>query len=154
MLQEYNIVIADTSCFILLDKINELELLKKIFSKITTTPEIAKEFGKTLPEWIEIKAVRNNTSIEVLEAEVDEGEASAIALALETKNALVILDDFKARQLAEKLKLHYTGTLGIILKAKEIGILSAISPIMKKVQATNFRLSEKVLKEILREADE
>lgn len=149
MLREYNIVIADTSCFILLDKINELELLKKVFSTITTTPEIASEFGKALPDWIRITEVKNSSQVESLQVQVDKGEASAIALALETNSSLIILDDYKARLLAEKLRLNYTGTLGIILKAKEVGIIEAIAPIMKKVQATNFRLSEKVLKEIL-----
>ena len=104
MLRGYDIVIADTSCFILLDKINELELLKEVFSSVTTTPEIVKEFGKTLPEWIIIKQVKDIAFIETLESEVDKGEASAIALAMETKHSLVILDDYKARLLADKLK--------------------------------------------------
>lgn len=49
MLKTYSIVIADTSCFILLDKINELDLLQKVFKTVTTTKEIAKEFNKSLP---------------------------------------------------------------------------------------------------------
>ena len=149
MHQEYSIVIAVTSCFILLDKINELDLLKEIFSSVTTTPEISKEFGKPLPEWILIKQVTNIGLMEKLESEVDKGEASAITLATETKHSLVILDDYKARLLAEKLKLNYTGTLGIILKAKELGIIKSVIPIIKKVQATNFRFSDKIIKEIL-----
>ena len=57
MLQESNIVIADTSCFILLDKINELSILQKLFHTITTTPDIAAEFRKELPGWVKIKDV-------------------------------------------------------------------------------------------------
>lgn len=85
---------------------------------------------------------------------MDKGEASAIALALEVEKALLILDDFKARVLADKLQLNYTGTLGIILKAKEIGVFKTIRPIFEKIQKTNFRFSEKILKEILKEANE
>jgi predicted nucleic acid-binding protein len=81
MLQEYSIVIADTSCFILLDKINELHLLKEVFSEVTTTDEIAREFGKSLPDWIKIKSPANTTYQEILSIEVDSGEATAIALA-------------------------------------------------------------------------
>jgi predicted nucleic acid-binding protein len=104
------IVIADTSCFILLDKISELDLLQKVFRTVTTTKEIANEFNKPLPSWVSIKAAANHRYTELLEIEIDKGEASAIALALETDDSLLILDDQKARKLAEKLRLNYTGT--------------------------------------------
>ena len=48
-------IISDTSCIILLDKIGELEILNKLFGTITTTIEIAREFGSQLPGWFEIK---------------------------------------------------------------------------------------------------
>jgi len=153
MQQKYSIVIADTSCFILLDKINELELLQKVFETVTTTKEIAIEFNKPLPGWVVIKSASNHRYSELLEIEIDKGEASAIALALED-DALLILDDQKARKIAERLSLHYTGTLGIFLKAKTLGIIPAIQPLIQKIQQTNFRFSEKVLTEILNEANE
>ena len=46
MEREYEVVIADTSCFILLDKIGEIQILQKLFSSIVTTQTIALEFGK------------------------------------------------------------------------------------------------------------
>ncbi len=101
-----------------------------------------------------IKAATNHRYSELLEIEIDKGEASAIALALETDDSLLILDDQKARKLAEKLSLNYTGILGILLKARELGMLPAIKPVLQKVQQTNFRFSEKVLSDILREANE
>ena len=52
MQKDYEVVIADTSCFILLSKIGELELLHTIFGQVTTTAIIAKEFGIELPAWI------------------------------------------------------------------------------------------------------
>lgn len=154
MQREYNIVIADTSCFILLDKINELALLKKLFGKITTTPEIVNEFGKSLPEWIEVKSSGNKHYQEILEVEVDGGEASAIALAIEIGDALLILDDYKARNLANKLQLNYTGTLGILLKARKTGCIEKIRPLLDKIQKTNFRFSLKILEDILKEVNE
>ena len=86
--------------------------------------------------------------------EMDKGEASAIALALENEKSLLILDDSKARKLALRLKLDYTGTLGILLKGKELGIVSSIKPLLLQIQQTNFRFSEKVLMAILAEANE
>ncbi len=64
------------------------------------------------------------------------------------------MDDQKARKLAERLALNYTGTLGILLKAKNQGILPLIAPILQKIQNTNFRFSEKIRSNILREANE
>ena len=86
--------------------------------------------------------------------EIDKGEASAIALALENEKSLLILDDSKARKLALRLKLDYTGTLGILLKGKELGIVSSIKPLLLQIQQTNFRFSEKLLMAILAEANE
>ena len=154
MPQEYNVVIADTTCFILLDKIGKLDLLKQVFTNITTTKTIALEFGKPLPEWINILPVTNINYQEILEIEVDAGEASAIALSFEFENPLLILDDFKARKLATKLNLPFTGTFGILLKAKNKGVISAIKPIAELIQQTNFRFSDTVLKSILMEANE
>ena len=154
MLQEYNIVIADTSCFILLDKINELAILQKLFGTVTTTEEIAAEFLKDLPDWVHIKSVSNKEYQHLLLLEVDNGEASAIALSIEEGDALLIVDDNKARKLAAKLNIAYTGTLGILLKAKQAGVIVAIKPIIERIQLTNFRFSEKNYKEILALANE
>lgn len=152
MQKKYEIVIADTSCFILLEKIGELNLLKLLFTKITTTATIAAEFGSPLPEWVEIKTPRNITFQNSLD--IDAGEASAITLAMESAPSLLILDDNKGRKLAKKLNLLFTGTLGIILKAKNLGLITSIKPIFEKIQETNFRFSDKVLKEIYDDANE
>lgn len=54
-----DVIIADTSCLILLDNIGELELLKQLYQRITITPEIAEEFEKKLPDWIKIASPSN-----------------------------------------------------------------------------------------------
>ncbi len=66
--------------------------------------------------------------------------ASAIALAKEQNSPLLVLDDLKARKLASRLNLKFTGTLGIIHKAKQIGVLEKVKPIIEKLQTTNFRI--------------
>jgi len=154
MPQEYNVVIADTSCFILLDKINELDLLRKVFRTIVTTENIAKEFNKTLPNWVVVKTVVNKEYLALLQLEVDDGEASAIALAIEESKSLLIIDDNKARKLAAKLNLSFTGTMGVILKAKQEGIIESIKPLIEKIQQTNFRFSHKNYQELLLLANE
>jgi predicted nucleic acid-binding protein len=72
------IIISDTSCLILLDKIGALNLLNQLFKTITITAEIAEEFNKVLPQWIVIENPVNKNYQKILEATLDKGEASAI----------------------------------------------------------------------------
>jgi len=149
-----DIIISDTSCLILLAKIGELNLLDKLGRKVLITPSIQKEFGNKLPSWIEIKEPKDNHYQKILEMDLDEGEASAIALSLETDNSIVIIDDLKGRKLAEKLNLRYSGTFGLILRAKQEGIIDRVKPLLDKIKTTNFRISEKLFALVLEQAGE
>ncbi len=153
-LHKWNAVITDASCFILLDKISALQLLPALSLSVITTPEIAKEFGKPLPEWVEIKSATNKALQQTFEDEVDIGEASAIALAVEISASILIIDDLRGRKLAKQLQLKHTGTLGILLLAKRQGIIPLLKPLIEKIQATNFRISDGLVKDILVAAGE
>ncbi len=126
------IVIADTSCFIILTKVNELELLRQVYGQVKTTVDIAIEFGEVLHDWVIVNMVADSERQQALERQIDRGEASAIALALESPNSTVILDDYKARQVAKGLGIKFTGTIGIIMRAKHKGIILSIKPIFRK----------------------
>ena len=147
-------IISDTSCFIILTNIGELELLHKVYGQVVTTIDIATEFGEPLPEWIEIMSVVDNYRQQLLEMQIDKGESSAIALALELPNSTVILDDYKARKIAEQLGINYTGTIGVIIKAKLKGIIPSIKPFLEKIKQTDFRLSTEIEQLALKEANE
>lgn len=148
------IIISDTSCFIVLNKIGELDLIRRVYGKVISTHEIAAEFGEQLPEWVEIKEISDRYSQQILELQIDKGESSAIALALEIENSTLILDDYKARKVARQLGLPFTGTLGVIIKAKQNGFIPSIKPILLRIRETNFRFSEDVEYQALREAGE
>ncbi len=150
----HKIIISDTSCFIILTNIGELQLLQKLYSKISTTIEIATEFGEPLPDWVEILSVKSKDTQRLLEMQIDKGESSAIALALEIPDSLLILDDIKARKVATQLGLSITGTLGIIIKAKLEGIIPSVIPILNKIKQTDFRLSSEVESQVLKAAME
>jgi predicted nucleic acid-binding protein len=59
-LPENKIVITDTSCFVLLEKINALDILHRLFSTVLTTPEIAAEYGNPLPDWVIIQSANQS----------------------------------------------------------------------------------------------
>ncbi len=147
-------IISDTSCLILLEKIGELDLLHEVFGEIFITQEIADEYGSTLPNWISIQNPTNKKYQEILEASIDKGEASAIALAVEFVDCLLIIDDLKGRNLAETLGIKITGTFGLILEAKLSGKISSVKPLLEKIKQTDFHFSAEIEKKILAKANE
>ncbi len=148
-------IISNTSCLIILDNINELAILQKLYQHIYVTEEVAQEYGKPLENWMNIMTVKDRNYLRILNTSVDLGEASTIALALQMpENNVMILDDLKARKLAKELQLNFTGLLGILLKAKQQGIISSVTDIFTQLKNVNFRISEKLEKEVLKLAGE
>ena len=143
------IVISDTSCLIALDRISRLDLLQELFQQIITTQVVQEEFGKELPEWIQIAEVQNQDKIQELEAVLDKGEASAIALALETEKSQLIIDEKKGRKVAQNLKIDIIGTLKVIQMAKQKGIIQSARPVIEDLQKAGFRFSQKIVNILL-----
>ncbi|CAN5912109.1 hypothetical protein BH24BAC1_BH24BAC1_26680 [soil metagenome] len=133
-------VIADTSCLIALDRIHSLALLQELFSSIVATEEVSAEFGKPLPAWISIQKVNDEAKKKELAAHLDQGEASAIALALETPASVLIMDEKKGRRIAKELNLEILGTLRILGLAKQKGILSSVSQAVSELEKKNLLL--------------
>jgi len=134
-------VITDASCIILLDKIGRIDLLQKLYGNLLLTPEVAKEFGGQLPQWFTVSSPDNSRIQRVVQANLDLGEASSIALAMEHSDYLLILDDLKARKFAASLGLDFTGTLGVVLAAKLAGIIPSVQQVLDEIRQTNFRIS-------------
>jgi len=143
-------VISDTSTLILFHKIDEFILLQKVYGELITTPEIAKEFGEVLPDWIKIQSAADKKYQDFLYTQLDYGEASAIALASEFEDVLLLLDDLKARKLAARLNFRITGTLGVIHRAKQMKIIDKVKPLIDKLMLTDFRVADNIIEEILK----
>lgn len=145
MLQEFKIIISDTSCLILLDKIEALDLLKIFNVPVYITSTVQEEFGNTIPIWLDVLDPKDTKIQKLLENDLDRGEASVISLALELNNSILIIDELKGRKIVESLNLRYTGTLGLILKAKQLGCVESVIPYIEAIKKTNFRINEKLL---------
>lgn len=142
------IIVSDTSCLILLQKLNRLDILRDLFKEITITETIEKEFGEDLPDFFKKIEPKDENYQRILESFLDPGEASAFALALEHDDCLLILDDQKARKEAKQLKLNITGTIGVLLLAIEKGLIKSGKQLIEDIKLTNFRISDKFLDEI------
>lgn len=149
-----SIIISDTSCLIAFQRIKKLELLQKVFDKIFVTEEVAEEFNQSLPEWIAIKKITDQAQFNKLSKFLDKGEASAITLALEIKDSLLIIDERKGRKIAEQLGIQIIGTLRILLFAKEKNIISSVKEVITELQQSEIRFSTAIIKEILSLAGE
>jgi predicted nucleic acid-binding protein len=144
------VIISDTSTLIIFHKIDEFQLLHKVYGQLITTLEIADEFGDQLPNWILVKDVSDKKHQRILETQIDRGEASALALATEYDNVLLLLDDLKARKLAISLNYKVSGALGVIQKARQMEIIQRVKPILDKLVQTDFRIANNIIQEILR----
>lgn len=149
-----SVIISDSSCLIILKNIDQLYVLEKLFGQVLITPEIYDEIGETLPGWIIVRKARDPKYQALINASLDSGESSAIALAAEYENPLLILDDLKARNYAESLNIPYTGTIGVLLDAKKKGIIKNVKEVLGLIERTNFRLSKELIDSVLVLADE
>ncbi len=124
------IIISDTSPITNLSAIGKIELLNNLYDSILIPQSVYDEMtnvGYEVPgtkevktlAWIRTQTVSNSALVEQLKTEIDPGEAEAIALAVELKADLLIIDDSQGRLIASKFNLNFIGILGIILMAKQ-----------------------------------
>lgn len=144
------IVIADASCLITLENIDEADILPKLYKEIYVTPEVAAEVGVALPDWALLRESSDRTLIERLTADLELGEATSIALALEISDCLLIIDEKKGRRIAKDLGIKITGTFGIIMQAFEMQLIADPGSVVERLENVGFRISQN-LKEKMQE---
>jgi len=137
-------IIVDTSCLLVFDHIGRLSLLQELCPQLITTPEVADEYKADLPPWIQIVRIQNSAITKSINALLGSGESSAIALALETQNPLIILDDKKARVYAKNLGLEHIGVIGLLRLGYKKGIIKDIDDILTELKTNHFYLPNNV----------
>jgi predicted nucleic acid-binding protein len=153
-------VISDTSPIQYLYQINLLDLLRAIYSQITVPEAVVNEIavgrslGISLPDlttmpWIQVRQVREPELLPIA-PDLGAGEREVLALAVETKDSLALLDDALARRHARLLNVTFTGTLGVLLKAKQEGHLHAVAPALDELESLGFRLDTATRTAVLR----
>jgi uncharacterized protein len=144
-------VIADTSPIQYLYQTGLLNLPPTLYGKVIIPPAVASELEEgrrlkiALPDintlsWLEVKEV-GEKSLLTLASGLGRGEREVIILAEQTPSSLAILDDALARQQARHLGLTFTGTLGVLLRAKQAGHLDAIAQVLERLEQLRFRLA-------------
>lgn len=167
MLTENKSVVSNSSPLMNLAIIGQINLLRELFLKITVPEEVWQELtvdGKDKPgadeilhaaQWIEVVRVKNTALVKLLNKDLDSGESAAIALAIERKANLILLDESDARLIAEFYQLPKTGVLGILMRAKKYRMIKEVRPLLDSLmEQANFRIAENLYEDILFKTDE
>jgi predicted nucleic acid-binding protein len=146
--------VTNSSCLIALEGAGELGLLEKLYGRVEVPSAVALEFGSSLPAWVDVLSVQDQALVQTLQLGLGPGESEAIALAKERSADRLVLDDRKARRIAQQLGLPVTGTLAILIRAKERGFIASVRDVINALLSLNFRLSDTLVEEALRQANE
>jgi len=146
---------------IALATIGQFDLLLKLFGKILIPPAVRAEVldentvsAVTAADWITVRAVQNEIAAQLLRGELDAGESEAIVLARELNADLLLIDDRSAKRKASAIELSTIGTLGVLLLAKNEGLIAALEPLLGNLRRAGFHMSDELYDQVLDSAGE
>jgi predicted nucleic acid-binding protein len=143
-------VVSNTTPIISLLKINHLDLLRQLYDHILIPQAVYREIEAGADRayytdlgalnWIRIKPIANPGARCFL-FDLDDGEAETLVLAQERGASLVIIDEKCGRRYAQQMGIPVTGTLGVLLKAKQQGVIPALTPLLHELTVKQSWLS-------------
>jgi predicted nucleic acid-binding protein len=160
------IVVSNTSPLTNLAAIGQFELLYRLFGSVNVASAVIDELAYDdiswpgLAEaknaaWIRVQTVTSRQLVDALRIDLDRGEAETIVLGLELGADLVLLDERAGRYVAQHMGLNVMGVGGLLLRAKSLGIIPAIRPLLDALrEQAGFYLSRAVYEQILIQAGE
>lgn len=160
------IVVSDTSPLSALLRIGHVHLLPALYGKVVVPTAVQRELMGLLDwgydpieilsqPWLEVHTCPHNAQYEHLCVELDEGESEAIVLATMLRADLLLIDERKGRTVAIQEGLNLTGILGVLLEAKQSGLIPAVKPlVIDLVRKANFRIDDHLFRKVLALASE
>ena len=142
------------------------DLLRQMFGRVTIAQAVfdeaavcGRDEGGAKAEvleadWLDIVPVRDRLAVDVLLDELDLGEAETIVLARQIGADWVLMDEKKGRRKLNELRLNKIGTVGLLLKAKELGLLPHIKSDLALLRERGFSISQPVIEAVLRQVGE
>jgi len=157
-------VVANTSPLLYLHQIDCLHILETLYRTVIVPPAVREELGAGQREgfdvpdlarlgWVQVRPVASASLVPAI-VDLGRGEAEVLALGMEMPHSLLILDDQLARPIADLHGLQYTGTLGILVKAKQAGYLPSVREAVAGLCAKGMWLSDSVVDDALRMSGE
>lgn len=157
--------VIDTSPLIFLAKLDRLDLLRRKADEILVPPAVLEEvrchlddaaqrIEEALLSWLRVQPLADRGVLDILLADLDAGEAEAIALARESDADWIVMDDFDGRRFAGRLGLAVVGTLGLLLSARLAGEIPSLQSEIDRLRAAGFRINNKLLEAALEASGE
>ncbi len=158
------IVVSDTTPIISLMKAGQLELLRKLFGIVCVPKAVYRELTENENfseeakivrdcEFICVEEVLNEKSVIILRnfTGLDAGESEAIILADEKQADVLLMDEHKGRQVAKKMGITITGTIGILIQAFDEGMMTKedVEECIKRLKENEIRISDKLYQSLL-----
>jgi predicted nucleic acid-binding protein len=162
------IVVADAGPLIAFGRLDKLSLLGAIFERVIVPQAVYAEtlLRPDVPDAVAIRAAVANGSLSVeaslperadlpVEVEVELGDGEAAAIALAAKFACgVLIDDSQGRAVAAALKLKVIGSVGVLVIARERGLIPALAPLLEALRSSGYYLSERLIQTALERVGE
>jgi hypothetical protein len=158
-------IICNATPLIAFAKIEQLPLMQKVVGRVVIPGAVAEEITNyagtmageiNLPQesWIQVESLQSDEQIHLLLPILDRGEAEVIALALEKSARLVLIDELTGRKVAESLQLKVTGSVGLLIRAKEQGAITAIKPLLEAMHEAGIYFSQRFINAVLQHIGE
>ncbi|MDD6489229.1 MAG: DUF3368 domain-containing protein [Clostridia bacterium] len=155
-------VVVNSTPLLVLGNIGKLDILRELYGKIYISEAVFKEVSekndaasaalRSSNDWIQVLNIENPTDYAMYRAKLHAGEVETMILAQQKslQADLVILDDLAARKTAKFLGLNVTGTMGVLIKAKQEGIITEVKPLLNDIIQNGFFISDKVIQMVLK----
>lgn len=157
-------VIVNTTPLIALCRIGCLDILQKMYHEIIIPLAVYQEITakedavcmqvKAADDWIHVEQIHDITEKKMYKAKLHAGEVEVMILAQEQNADLVVIDDNAAKRTAKYLGFTVTGTLGILMKAKQYGMIESVYSLILKLKQNGFYISFELESRILKQVCE
>jgi predicted nucleic acid-binding protein len=160
------IVVADTSVLLNLVFLNQENILVNLFGTIIVPEAVSVEFRRlsasagrfsnlAIPAFCQLRHISYIPAVLAADARLDAGEAEWLALALDLHADGVLMDESAGRSAAANLGITAIGTLGILVRAKQAGLIGHIAPLLRRLIVDGrFRIAPALVREALQKTGE
>jgi hypothetical protein len=159
-----SIIVSNTSPIINLCKVGLLRIIEELYSQVIIPRAVFEELTtgnsspteqKSLQDCLDkkvlvVRSPKDRSLIRLLDQQLDKGEAEAIALAIENKADLILLDENDARKIADVYRLSKTGFIGMLIAAQKAGIIPSAIQAIDFAREKGFWISNDLYNEMRR----
>lgn len=160
-----NLIISNSTPLIAFARIGQLALLRNAVGKMIIPKAVADEISEyaqakrgginlAQEDWVTVQSVQSEQQVRLLLPTLDRGEAEVVALALERQARLVLIDELTGRKVAESLNLNVSGSVGILIRAKQMGEIPSVKSLLDEMKRQGIYFSQRFIDAVLEKVGE